>query len=360
MTLNTTPVQDGFLMPGEFEPHTRCWMMWPERPDVWRNQALPAQNAFVAVAEAIADFEPVTMVTVPSQADKARQRLSARIEVVPMPYNDAWMRDIGPTFVLDRAGGLRGVNWAFNAWGGLYEDWAADEQVAAQVLQMTGAKQYRTDFIMEGGAIHVDGQGTALVTAQCLLHPNRNPTLSQNEIEAGLKAYLNVTKVIWLPEGVYEDETDGHVDNLCCFVEPGVIALTWTDDVDDPQFAISQMAYDGLTNTVDARGRALQIHKIHQPTPMYITAEESAGIEVEAGSHPRPVGQRLAASYINYYVANGGVIMPFFDDPQDDIAKQTLQMLYPDRTIVGVAAREILLGGGNIHCITQQQPKASK
>ena len=190
-----------------------------------------------------------------------------------------------------------------------------------------------------------------------LLNDNRNPHLSKSDMEALLCEYLNVEKVIWLPYGVYEDETDGHVDNLCCFVRPGVVALTWTDDTGDPQYARSLLAYETLSQAVDAQGRRLEIHKIHQPGPFYLSHDEAFGVVPKGGTYARVAGDRLAASYINYYVANGGVIVPVFDDPYDEPALEALQALHPDREVVGVQAREILLGGGGIHCITQQEPR---
>lgn len=353
----STPRADGFWMPGEFQPHAGCWMLWPFRPDVWRNGAKPAQQAFAQVAATIAQFEPVTMGVLPNEMASAQQLLPETVNLVPVHYNDAWMRDNGPTFVRNAAGEVRGIDWDFNAWGGLYADWQDDDALAEQMLEMLGIGRYNCNIVMEGGAIDVDGKGTLIVTEQCLLHPNRNPQLSKSQIEQTLRDYLNVEKVIWLKNGVVDDETDGHVDNLCCFVQPTVVALTWTDDESDPQHAISQAAYEQLCNETDAYGRRLTVHKIHQPAPMYITAEEAAGLEVTEQSYPRPANQRLSGSYINYYVANGGVIVPQFDDPHDTAALETLQTLFPNRTVVGVPGREILLGGGNIHCITQQQPQ---
>jgi agmatine deiminase len=356
-SLDSIPVEDNFYMPAEWEPHARCWMLWPERPDVWRREGEAAQQAFVEVAEAIARFEPVTIGVLPSQMEKARRELSDEIEIVEMLYNDAWMRDIGPTFVINEAGEVRGIDWEFNAWGGLYSDYGQDQQVAKRVLEQADAQRYAADFVLEGGAIHVDGEGTVLVVEENLLNDNRNPHLSRANIEGLLCDYLNVQKVIWLPHGVFEDETDGHVDNLCCFVRPGVVALTWTDDPGDPQYWRSMLAYETLAQATDARGRSLEIHKIHQPGPLYLSHDEAFGVERKGGTHMRIPGQRLAGSYINYYVANGGVIVPAFDDPYDEAALETIQRLYPDREVVGVPAREILLGGGNIHCITQQQPR---
>jgi agmatine deiminase len=355
-TISSTPAADGFYMPGEFAPHERCWMLWPERPDVWRNGAKQAQEAFADVVHAVAHFEPVTMGVSAVQYDRARQLLPDKVELVVMEYNDAWARDNGPTFVIDGRGKTRGIDWDFNAWGGLYRDWKADDALAQKILDYAGIGRYKAPLVMEGGAIDVDGEGTLIVTKQCLLNPNRNPHLSQAEIEAYLRAYLNVQKVIWLENGVFNDETDGHVDNLCCFVRPTVVALTWTDDENDPQYPISLAAYEQLCRETDARGRPLQIQRIHQPTPMFITPQEAAGIQPVPGSLERSSHKRLAGTYINYYVANGGVIVPQFDDPHDQAALDTIQQLFRDREVVGIYAREILLGGGNIHCITQQQP----
>ena len=211
---------------------------------------------------------------------------------------------------------------------------------------------------MEGGSIHADGEGTLITTEACLLNPNRNPRLSKAQIEDYLGAFLNVKKIIWLPHGVHNDETDGHVDNLCCFTAPGVVALTWTEDRKDPQREISENALDILTRTKDARGRSLSVHKIHQPGPLFMTEAESRGLESRQRAKPRRPGNRLAGSYINFYIANGGIVMPLLDDFHDEEAQHVLRGLFPHRKIVGVPAREILLGGGNIHCITQQVPKS--
>lgn len=358
--INSTPRRDGFRMPGEFEPHAGCWMLWPERPDNWRLGAKPAQRAFVDVATAIAQFEPVTIGVSRSQFLNARHMLPDRVRVVEMSYNDSWMRDCGPTFVVNDKGSVRLVDWDFNAWGGLegglYFPWDLDDLVPRKVAEIERIDHYKAAIVLEGGSIHVDGEGTLLATEECLLNPNRNPNLAKEEIEHALQEYLNVEKIIWLGRGVHMDETDGHVDNLCCFVRPGVVALTWTDDTSDPQHDISLDAYERLKSATDAKDRELEIHKIHQPDPIYITEKESAGVDAVEGTLPRQPGDRMAGSYINFYIANGGVVVPVFDDSHDPTALQTVQALFPERKVVGVRAREILLGGGNIHCITQQQP----
>lgn len=358
--LDTTPRADGFRMPAEFEPHAGTWMLWPERPDNWRLGAKPAQHAFVAVAEAISRGEPVTVGASPRQFANARAMLPPHIRVVEISNDDSWMRDCGPTFVVNGEGGVRAVDWIFNAWGGLggglYFPWDQDDLVAAKVAEIERVDRYRAPIVLEGGSVHVDGEGTLLTTEECLLNPNRNPGLSRAEIEATLADYLNLEKIIWLGLGVVDDETSGHIDNLCCFVRPGVVALTWTDDKADPQYDISRDAFERLSAATDARGRRFEIHKLHQPGPLSITAEESAGVDAVEGTQPRLAGARLAASYVNFYIANGVVAVPVFGDPHDAAAVEKIAALFPGRTAVPVHAREILLGGGNIHCITQQQP----
>lgn len=348
------------MMPGEFEPHEGTWMLWPQRPDNWRLGGKPAQKAFVSVAVAIARYETVTMGVNPDQYVNARYMLPEHIRVVEISSNDAWMRDCGPTFVSNRRGIIRGIDWEFNAWGGLihglYFPWNLDQAVAQKVLEIECLDRYKAPIILEGGSIHVDGEGTCLTTEECLLSPGRNPSLSKSELDYYLKEYLGVEKILWVPQGVYNDETRGHVDNLACFICPGEIALTWTDDRSDPQYDRSAKAYDYLSLEKDARGRSLVVHKIHQPDPVIIHEDEAEGVDIVTGTLPRQAGDRLAASYINFYFCNQAAIVPVFGDRHDRLALEQFQRLMPDRQVIPVAAREILLGGGNIHCITQQQP----
>ena len=359
-TLSTTPRQDGFRMPGEFEPHAGCWMLWPERTDNWREGAKPAQHAFAAVAAAIARFEPVSLGVSRAQFRHARSLLAPQVRLIELSCDDSWMRDCGPTFVVDDRGTVRGVDWEFNAWGGLhsglYFPWDQDALVAHKVLEVERLDRYRPGIVLEGGSIHVDGEGTLLTTEECLLHPNRNPDLTREQIERTLREYLGIEQVIWLPSGVVNDETDGHIDNLCCFVRPGEVVLTWTDDRSDPQHKRSTEALEVLSTAQDAHGRRLKVHKLGQPDPLQITEAESAGVDSIEGTLPRRPGDRMAASYVNFYIANGGIVAPTFGAPQDAAARAALARLFPDREVVCVAAREILLGGGNIHCIVQQQP----
>lgn len=354
-TLTTLPTADGFRMPAEWEPHAGCWMIWPERPDNWRHGARPAQAEFVKVASAIAAHEPLTMLVSNAQWANAREQLPEHIRLMEASSDDAWCRDCGPSFVIDGQGRVRGVDWGFNAWGGLYGPSDQDERIAAKVLEAERAPRYVAPLILEGGSIHVDGEGTLLTTEECLLNPNRNPELTREEIEQHLCDHLGVSKIIWLGAGLVDDETSGHIDNIACFVRPGVVALTWCDDPSDPQYAISQDAYQRLCQASDARGRAIEIIKLPLPGPLYRTGEEAIDAAY-AGTMSRSVGERLGGSYVNFYIGNGLILMPLLDPRHDDDARAILAKAFPERAVVGVPTREILLGGGNIHCITQQQP----
>ncbi len=286
--------------------------------------------------------------------------LAPAIRVVEMTSNDSWIRDCGPTFVINDSGDVRAIDWKFNAWGGLrgglYFPWDQDDLVGEKVAELERDDYYAPDFILEGGSIDVDGEGTVLVTEQCLLNPNRNPDKNRAEIESLLCDYLGAEKILWLQDGVYLDETGGHIDNFCRFVAPGIVVLTWTEDRNDPQYPISVAALERLDAMRDAKGRALEVHKLLQPSPVLITAEEAAGVDHVPGTLPRTARDRLAASYVNFYIANDVVVMPSFDDSNDALAQTKVASLFPTRKIVTVPGREILLGGGNVHCITQQEP----
>ena len=360
--IGSTPKADGYRMPAEFEPQDGVWMLWPERNDNWRSGAKPAQETFCQVARAIARFEKVTMCVSAGQYQNARARLPEEIRVVEVSSNDAWVRDCGPTFLVNGQGGLRAVDWTFNAWGGLYDGlyfpWDKDDQVAQKICEMADVDSYRTEgFVLEGGSIHVDGEGTVLTTEMCLLSPGRNPDLSKAEIERTLCEYLGAEKVIWLPRGIYNDETNEHVDNVCAFTAPGEVVLAWTDDESDPQYALTKASLDVLETELDAKGRRIKVHKLPLPKPVTITAEECEGLDLCEGEPTRTPGERLAASYVNFYIANHAIVMPAFGDPADEKARRILEKLFPTRKVVAVPARDILIGGGNIHCVTQQIPK---
>jgi agmatine deiminase len=355
------PFAEGFWMPAEYEPHEATWLLWPARRDNWRERARPAQAAFAQVASAIRRFERVQVGALPALVAEARGMLPQDIEVHGMEYDDCWMRDVGPTFVVsERPQTIRAVHWRFNAWGGLYHPFDRDERVPLQVLAHSSAlpmrDRYRAPITLEGGAFHVDGEGTALLTEECALDPNRNPGLTRAQLEAALRDYLGVSHFIWLGKGLFNDETRGHIDNLACFAGPGKVCLAWTDDRSDPQYAISLDAWERLSEARDARGRRVEVFKLPMPGPLFMTEEEARGLVPGASMKPRRAGDRLAASYVNFYFADGAIIMPLLDPRTDEQAAAVLRQACPGRLIVGVPAREILLGGGGIHCITQQIP----
>eukprot|EP01124_Arcella_intermedia_P031474 TRINITY_DN7108_c0_g1_i1.p1 TRINITY_DN7108_c0_g1~~TRINITY_DN7108_c0_g1_i1.p1 ORF type:complete len:372 (-),score=51.57 TRINITY_DN7108_c0_g1_i1:141-1256(-) len=360
-------------MPAEWSCHTRCWMLWPFHRGTWRAGAVPAQKAFLDVAYAISKFEPVWMGVPRAQSAQATQSLKDYlhlhtkdnqvgapqhgIHLVPLECDDAWMRDVGPTFVFSESGQLIGTDWIFNGWGEKPPVWDTDDTVARSVCEEIKVERIRADFILEGGSIHVDGEGTLITTEQCLLNKNRNPNLSKEQIELRLKEYLGVQTVIWLPRGLVGDhDTDGHIDNMCCFTRPGEVLLAWSDDPTDEQYEICREASKVLEGAVDARKRNIKVLRMPVPPPLYSTEEETKELR---GGIEREKGERLAASYVNFYIANGGVVFPTFGVETDLTALQILQRIFPQRTVVPVPGREILLGGGNIHCITQQQPALS-
>ncbi|HWK43363.1 MAG TPA: agmatine deiminase family protein [Stellaceae bacterium] len=333
-----TPKQAGFHMPPEWHRHERSWMAWPCRVPLWHGRIEAARGAYATVARAIASVEPITMLANPADIAEAQAVCGPTVTVEAMPLDDSWMRDFGPTFLIDRAGGLAGADWRFNAWGDKYPDYDRDAAVAATLLGRLDLPSFKAPFVLEGGSIHVDGQGTVLTSEQCLLNKNRNPSLDRSDIERNLREWLGTETIIWLGQGLENDGTDGHVDNLACFARPGVVlALTEPDPAD----ANHRVLADNLTRlrqARDARGRRLEVIEIAEPAP-----RDSAG-------------GRLALSYINFYLANGAVIMPAFGDPRDEPAAATMARVFPDRRIIQLPVLDILLGGGGIHCITQQQP----
>ena len=357
----TTPKQDGFRMPGEFEAHKQVFMLWPERQDNWRDGAKPAQEAYANVAKAISEFEPVTMCVSKEQYANCRSRLPGEIRVVEMASNDSWIRDCGPTFIKNEAGEIRAVDWTFNAWGGLtdglYFPWDADDAVAQKVCEIEGVDSYRTKgFVLEGGSFHVDGQGTVMTTEMCLLSEGRNPSMSKEEIEKMLCEYLNCETVIWVTDGIDPEETNGHIDDVACFIRPGEAACIYTEDRENPFYEAAKKAYGQLCEAVDARGRKLQVHKLCLPKKPVLLAG-SATIDQVEGTIPREDGDICIASYMNFLIVNGGVIVPQYGDVNDALALEQIQEMFPDRRVVGVQTKEVVYGGGNIHCITQQQPR---
>lgn len=369
--LITTPKDDGFFMPGEFEPHDGTIMIFPERPGSWQYGGEKALPAFLQIFQAIAAEEMLYLIVSERTKTKAEALLSGvrHIQFLEIPQDDAWARDTAPTFVRNAAGEVRGINWRFNAWGGsvdgLYADWQADNALAGKFCEMTGISCYDAQhFVLEGGSIHADGAGTLLTTERCLCSAGRNPHLSKAQITETLCAYTGAEKVIWLPRGIYNDETNEHVDNVCAFLSPGEVVLAWTDDKNDPQYPLSEACLETLTRETDARGRQFTVRKLPVPAhPVCITPEDLGGFVFAEGEDVREVGERLAASYVNFYFTRHSVLLPQFggvNAESDALAVQLMQTWCPQRQIIPVPAAALIVGGGNIHCLTQQIPERSR
>ncbi|SCZ78968.1 agmatine deiminase [Pseudobutyrivibrio xylanivorans] len=359
----STPKADKFYMPAEYAKHRGCVMIWPVRPGSWPYGGLQAKAVFSQIAIAIAESEEVWMLADEAHIHEVEETFEKWPNIHPLRIetNDAWARDVGPTCVVN-GNEVRGIDWEFNAWGGefdgLYAHWEKDDAAAAQICEALGMDCYNAHpFVLEGGSIHADGEGTVIVTEACLLSKGRNPQMSKDQIENQLKEYLGAEKVIWLPSGIYNDETNEHVDNVCAFTGPATVVLAWTDDENDPQYEMSKACLEVLEKETDAKGRSFTVHKLPIPkNPVCITEEELQGYEFEEGEDVREAGERLAASYVNFYISNGGIILPQFNDENDKVAVEILGKLFPERKIYPVYARAIIVGGGNIHCITQQIP----
>jgi len=332
-----TPRDAGYHMPAEWAHHERTWMMWPSRRSVWPDFQR-TKRAYAAVARAIGEFEPVTVAARPGDVVEARRMLGPEIEVFAVPIDDSWSRDAGPCFLVDGSGGLAGANFEFNAWGGKYLPHDSDNAFSHAVLAHLGARSFTSRLIAEGGGISVDGEGTVLTTESCFPNANRNPDWTRDEIEAELMAMLGAEKVIWLPGDVDETETDGHVDGIAAFVKPGVVLV---EDVGGPgnwSHEVMPENIAALRGQTDARGRPIEL----------VFVGEAADVPSDA--------ECFCRSYVNFYFTNGGLVMPCYGTASDHAAYEVFRELFPDRRIVQVPIDDIAVGGGGIHCITQQQP----
>jgi agmatine deiminase len=323
-------------MPAEWAPHERTIMCWPARQSLWEERFAEAEADHAEVANAIAAFEPVLMVADPRRAAEARQLCGDGVEVVEIPLDDSWARDSGPIFVIGDGGERAGVQFRFNGWGEKFTPYDDDARFATRVLELLGEQRRdATHFVLEGGSITVDGEGTLITTEQCLFEEHRNPGLARKEIEAELRAQLGAERVVWLASGLAEDyDTDGHVDNVCAFVEPGRVVLQTVADEANPNFAPAQ---ENLRRLRDAG-----LDVVELPWLPYVDGEDPP----------------IVVPYTNFYVCNGGLIVPTLGEETDAEALALLESLYPGREAVAVAGETLALGGGGVHCITQQVPAA--
>jgi agmatine deiminase len=329
------------LMPAEWEPHAGCFMGWPSVPRNWGRDLDGVQADYARVAQAIAAFEPVTMVVDPPAVAEARRRLGSGIEIIELPLNEAWLRDSGPSFVRRSVGGIAGVAWRFNGWGGASVDFAPDKLLARRLLACLGLPVASSALAMEGGAIHVDGQGTLLTTETVVFAANRNPGIARETAEAEFARLLGITRTIWLPGNPYEKGTDGHIDGIACFVRPGVALFETSASTRAELRAVVERNQRALEGQRDAKGRPIELLYIREAPEQRRASSEGWG---------------YSTSYVNFYIANGGVVMPKFGIPEDETARATVAAAFPDRKVVQVDISEIAGGGGGIHCITQQRP----
>ena len=330
----STPREDGFSMPAEWEAHEACLMEWPTltRGQLWGDRFEEAKRDYAAVATAIEAFEPVVMVCDPEQKVEVRRFCGEGIEVLALPIDDSWMRDNGPIFIRDGSGRIALVHFRFNSWGEKYIPYDRDAEVPRRIASHLGMRRYEAPFVLEGGSFFVDGEGTLITTEQCLLNRNRNPSMSREQIEKGLRDYLGVEVIVWLGLGHSTDrDTDGHIDGVAPYVAPATVALLVPEDPDDPDHDPGLDNLDRLRRATDAKGRGFQVIPFDT----------------------RPPG---VVPYLNFYLPNGGVIVPIADRPEDEQALEQIAKLFPDREIVSVPGSCLNFGGGGPHCITQQRP----
>ena len=341
-----TPLENQFYMPPEWHPHECCWMQWPTETfpsDVtpsWSHFDLDkGRIAWANVANTISQFEKLKMIVHPNDRESAINLLNNNVEIIELPINDAWCRDTGAIFLLNDKNELGGVDSDFNCWG-YKENFELDDKVARFMIEKTKAKYFKNNMVLEGGSINVNGKGTMITTEQCLLNKNRNPELSKEQIEKNLKDYFGVSKIIWLKHGT-DEGTDGHVDNVACFSNSNSILTMTCTDKSDSYYDLLTENLEILRSSTDQDGNPLNIIELEMSKKRLIPNDDEP------------------SSYINFYISNNAIILPIFgDEPADENAKKILESQFQNRQIVCLDGRDILLGGGNIHCITQQQPRS--
>jgi agmatine deiminase len=334
------PAELGFTMPAEWAPHVGCWMAWPRRSEIWQGYLEAARQDYVRVAGSIAKFESVTMIADPEDAADARTRCGPSVSVVSMPIDDSWLRDSGPTFLVDAKGRRAAAAFTFNAWGAKYQPFDKDAAVGERMAALREIPAYRSELVVEGGGFLSDGEGTLITAETCVLNPNRNPGWTKAQAEAELCAMLGVQKVIWLPGDATDTATDGHVDGYVAYIKPAAVLLEVVADPQDPRYPIMAENRRVLETETDARGRHFELLPI-----------------LEAPRSAVPQGETAyCRSYVNFYIANGAVIAPAYGIAEDALVFETLRRAYPGRVVEPVALRDLFRGGGGIHCITQQEP----
>jgi agmatine deiminase len=347
--MRSVPAEMQFYMPAEWRRHDATWLTWPKDPETWPDRVPQVQEIFVQMMAALTPHEVVNLLVddvATEESVRARCTFSsaANIHFHKIETVDSWIRDYGPNFLISDQGTLGYNDWIFNAWGNKYEELKKDDAIPLKLNPVLGAHRFEPQMVLEGGSIEVNGAGVVLTTEQCLLNPNRNPGLSRTEIEQHLKDYLGVAKVFWLGEGIVGDDTDGHIDDIARFVNPGTIACAVEDDPADANYELLQDNLKRLEKMTDASGKPFET--VTLPMPGIVGGESTDNRDLE----------RLPASYANFYIANGVVLQPVFGHANDARALQTMQRLFPDRKVVPINCEPLVWGMGTIHCVTQQQP----
>ena len=338
--LTPTPRELGFRMPAEWAPHAATWTSWPFDDVLWCGHLEGVRRECAALVRTIARFEPVRLLVRDEEAERdARARLAgAEVTDYRMPLDDVWFRDNGPIFIRNGAGEVSFVHWAFNAWGRKYE-WTQDTHAPNAVARALGVEYWKLDVVLEGGAVETSGDGVALTTRSCLLSPMRNPELGEAGTARYLRDYLGLETLYWLDRGLDGDHTDGHIDTVARFTDARTIACSVEPDPRDPNHAATRANLERVRGLRDAAGRPYRIVEVPLPANR---------LELE--------GERLAASYVNFYMGNGFVLVPQYADPHDARALALLRPLFPGREVIALLSREIMIGGGSFHCLTQPQP----
>src|SRR5215831_5223040 len=351
--MRSVPAEMGFYMPAEWRRHDATWLTWPKDPETWPDRVPQVQEIFVQMMAALTPHEIVNLLVDDAETQasvRARCTFSSatNIHFHQIETVDSWIRDYGPNFLISEQGKLGYNDWTFNAWGNKYEELKRDDAIPARLDASLRALRFEPGIVLEGGSIEVNGAGVVLTTEQCLLNLNRNPSLSRSEIEKYLQDYLGVAKVLWLGEGIVGDDTDGHIDDIARFVNPGVIVCAVEDDRTDPNYEILQDNLRRLEKITDANGHPFEI--VTLPMPGVVGGESTNSRDLE----------RLPASYANFYIANGVVLQPIFGHANDARAVETMQRLFPDRQVVPINCEPLVWGMGTIHCVTQQQPASDQ
>lgn len=345
MIVNPSPLSLGFRMPAEWEPHVSTWFSWPHKEESWPGKFEPVPLVFVEITKILSGYEFVNINVKDEQMLLSVSKLlidnkvdMRKVTLHVNPTNDAWCRDHGPVYIKNDLGARAIIDWGYNAWGGKYPPYDVDDAVPVNIAQKYNLQLFQPGIVMEGGSFEVNGKGTLMTTESCLLNPNRNPHLNKVQIEEYLKQYLGVSHILWLGDGIIGDDTDGHIDDMTRFINPTTIVTAYEENPEDENYTVLKENYERLLGMKDQDGNPFNIVKIPMPDPVYLD------------------DMRLPASYANFLIANGCVLVPTYRSGNDQKAIDIIQQHMPDRKVIGIDCTDLILGLGAIHCVSQQEP----